>query len=174
MISANLDSRARILIVDDIEDNRNVLERYLTSAGFATTVCASGREAIASISTAKPDMVLLDWMMPELSGLETLAAIREMHDSVRLPVIMCTAIDEDSSVVNAINTGANDYVTKPISRTILLARMSVHLKQHAIVKDIDEQRRDAQRRLEDQTRALFDSFRRDGRRSSGTPNSSAA
>ena len=174
MISADLDSRARILIVDDIEDNRIVLERYLTSAGFATTVCSSGREAIASISTAKPDMVLLDWMMPELSGLETLAAIREMHDSVRLPVIMCTAIDEDSSVVNAINTGANDYVTKPISKTILLARMSVHLKQGAIVKDIDAQRRDAQRRLEDQTRTLFESFRRNGRPASDSPNSSAA
>lgn len=149
------DLRRTVLIVDDVEDNRVLLERFLASSGYATKSCDSGRKAISIISQSKPDIVLLDWMMPELSGLETLAAIREIHDSVRLPVIMCTAVDEEVSVVSAINLGANDYITKPISLPVLRARMALHLKQRAIVAGIDSDKVKVEQRLGEQTRILL-------------------
>ena len=97
-----------VLIVDDIEDNRVLLERGLRSCGYATVSAASGPEALSIISCGKPDIVLLDWMMPGLSGLETLRGIRELYPASALPIIMCTAIGEEMSVVAAIGAGAND------------------------------------------------------------------
>ena len=145
-----------ILIVDDIEDNRVLLERALRNAGYATLSTASGREALSMISRQVPDMVLLDWMMPELSGLDTLRAIRELHSSSRLPVIMCTAIGEEMSVVAAISAGANDYMTKPLSIPILRARMAAHFEQREVVDTLDTARDAAEQRLTEQTRAIFD------------------
>ena len=145
-----------ILIVDDIEDNRVLLERALRNAGYATLSTASGREALSMISRQVPDMVLLDWMMPELSGLDTLRAIRELYPSSRLPVIMCTAIGEEMSVVAAISAGANDYMTKPLSIPILRARMAAHFEQREVVDTLDTARDAAEQRLTEQTRAIFD------------------
>ena len=145
-----------ILIVDDIEDNRVLLERALRNAGYATLAAASGREALSMISRQVPDMVLLDGLMPELSGLDTLRAIRELHSSSRLPIIMCTAIGEEMSVVAAISAGANDYMTKPLSIPILRARMAAHFEQREVVDTLDTARDAAEQRLTEQTRAIFD------------------
>ena len=144
-----------ILIVDDVEDNRNLLERALGSSGYRTLSAKSGREALSILSLKLPDMVLLDWMMPELSGLDTLRAIREIHPISKLPVIMCTAIGEEMSVVAAIHAGANDYVTKPISIPILRARMAVHFNQTAIIDALDTDKLKAERKLDEQTRTLL-------------------
>lgn len=144
-----------ILIVDDIEDNRLLLERGLQSSGYATITAESGREALSIISKQLPDMVLLDWMMPQLSGLETLRAIRELYPSSRLPIIMCTAIGEEMSVVAAINAGATDYVTKPISLPILRARMAAHFEQRAVIDTLGTAKEAAERQLGEQTRAIF-------------------
>lgn len=144
-----------VLIVDDIEDNRILLDRALRSSGYETIHASSGREALAIIAERLPDMVLLDWMMPQLSGLETLHAIREKYSSSRLPVIMCSAIGEEMSVVNAINAGANDYMTKPVSLPILRARMASHFEQRAVVDTLDQEKAKAERKLGEQTRAIF-------------------
>lgn len=145
-----------VLIVDDIEDNRLILDRGLRSSGYATIMVDSGRAALSAISKQVPDIVLLDWMMPLLSGLETLRAIRELHSSSRLPVIMCTAIGEEMSVVSAISAGANDYMTKPISLPILRARMAAHLEQRAVIDTLGSEKDKAERRVCEQTRAILD------------------
>jgi DNA-binding response OmpR family regulator len=106
-------------------------------------------------------MVLLDWMMPELSGLDTLRAIRELHPKTRLPVIMCTAIGEESSVVTAISEGANDYMLKPISLPILRARMAAHLDACAALDSIAAEKQQAERKLGEQTRAMLDAMSRE-------------
>ena len=100
-------------------------------------------------------MVLLDWMMPELSGLETLRAIRELYPSSRLPVIMCTAIGEEMSVVSAISAGANDYMTKPISIPILRARMAAHFEQRQVIATLGSAKDAAERNLCEQARTLL-------------------
>lgn len=148
-------SQRLVLVVDDIEDNRVLLERALTSSGYATILAESGREALSIISTRVPDMVLLDWMMPELSGLETLQAIRELYSRSELPVIMCTAIGEEMSVATALNSGANDYMVKPISLPILRARMAANFEQRAAVKRLENEKEAAERKLSEQTRTMF-------------------
>jgi len=150
-----------VLIVDDVEDNRILLDRALKSSGYATIQAESGREALSLISQRMPDIVLLDWMMPGFSGLETLRAIRETHPKTRLPVIMCTAMGEEMSVVTAINEGANDYMLKPISLAILRARMTVHLDQRDAIDSLAGEKADAERKLGEQTRAMFIAMARD-------------
>lgn len=149
------DGLKRVLVVDDVEDNRLILDRALRSSGYGTILAESGREALSIISRQVPDMVLLDWMMPELSGLETLRAIREHHPKSTLPVIMCTAIGEEMSVVAAIGEGANDYMVKPISIPILRARMAAHFEQCTVIDTLGSAREAAERRLTEQTRALL-------------------
>lgn len=144
-----------VMIVDDIEDNRVLLERALKASGYETVSASSGRQALSLISKGAPDMVLLDWMMPELSGIDTLRAIREMHPVSKLPVIMCTAVGEEMSVVNAILAGANDYMTKPISIAILRARMARLFEQCATIDALDTEKDRAERKLTEQARAIF-------------------
>jgi DNA-binding response OmpR family regulator len=144
-----------VLIVDDVEDNRVLLDRALKSSGYATVMAESGQQALSLISRRVPDIVLLDWMMPGFSGLDTLRAIRELHPSTRLPVIMCSALGEEMSVVTAINAGANDYMIKPVSLPILRARMAAHLEQRAAVETLDGEKARAEKKLTEQTRAMF-------------------
>ena len=146
---------SRILIVDDVEDNRVVFDRNLRRAWFRTTLCADGAEAIAHVSADPPDLVLLDWMMPGLSGMDTLQAIREHYDPNQLPVIMCTARDEESSIIGAIDAGANDYVQKPIKVPVLLARIIAQLMRKVAVEQLDALNRDLEQTLAQRTRELF-------------------
>jgi DNA-binding response OmpR family regulator len=150
-----------VLIVDDVEDNRILLDRALKSSGYATIHAESGREALSMISRHMPDIVLLDWMMPGFSGLDTLRAIRETHPRTRLPVIMCTAMGEEMSVVTAINEGANDYMLKPISLAILRARMSAHLDQRDAIDSLTVEKLDAERKLGERTREMLTAMARD-------------
>ena len=145
----------RILIVDDVEDNRVVLDRQLRKVGFETIQCADGMAALAEISSNPPDLVLLDWMMPGLSGMETLKAMREHLDLHRLPIIMCTARDEESSIVDALEAGANDYVQKPIRVPVLLARISAQLMRQAAMLALGAVNADLEELLAKRTRELF-------------------
>ena len=152
----------RILIVDDVEDNRIVLDRHLRRAGFATELCCDGMAAISQISsTEPPDLVLLDWMMPGLSGLETLKAIRERYDENQVPVIMCTAIGEETSVVVAIQAGANDFVMKPINFPILMARLKSQLLRKAAIDLLQREKSDLETVLVQRTRDLIN-FKTEG------------
>ena len=148
----------RILIVDDIEDNRVVLDRHLRRSGFATELCCDGMTALSQISSPEPpDLILLDWMMPGLSGLETLKAIRERYDENQMPVIMCTAIGEETSVVVAIQAGANDFVMKPINFPILMARLRSQLMRKTAMDMLQREKTDLENVLVQRTRDLFNS-----------------
>ena len=152
----NSQPTGRILIVDDVEDNRIVLDRQLRRNGFETVMCEDGVKALAEVARDCPDLVLLDWMMPNLSGLDTLKAIRDHHDANALPVIMCTARDEESSIGSAIEAGANDYVQKPIRMPVLLARISAQLTRKAAVQSMNEMNAELEQTLAERTRNFFD------------------
>jgi two-component system phosphate regulon response regulator PhoB len=147
---------SRILIVDDVEDNRIFLQRQLKRAGFETAAAADGVEALAAISAGPPNLVLLDWMMPNLSGLDTLRAMREHYDFNQLPIIMCTARDEESSIVEAIEAGANDYIQKPIKMPVLIARISAQLMRSAAMAALDAANLDLEKTLAERTRELLE------------------
>ena len=160
-LPTSIRAQKQVLIVDDVEDNRILLDRALRSGNYGTLHADSGRAALSIISARCPDIVLLDWMMPGFSGLETLRAIRELHPKTRLPVIVCTAVDEEMSVVTAMSEGANDYMLKPISLAILRARMSSHLDQRDALASVTTEKQQAERRLGEQARQMFTAMGRD-------------
>ena len=113
----------RLLIIDDVFDNRAVLMRRFERRGYEVTEAESGAKGLEFIAHQKFDMVLLDWMMPDLDGLEVLRRIRLEHTSVELPVIMVTAKTQSEDIVQALTLGANDYITKPVDFAVALARV---------------------------------------------------
>jgi diguanylate cyclase (GGDEF)-like protein/PAS domain S-box-containing protein len=121
-----------LLIVDDEESNRDMLSRRLQRQGFEIQVAEDGPQALASIWNAAPDMVLLDIRMPGMSGMQVLQEIRKRYSPTELPVIMVTAESQSASVVEALQIGANDYVTKPVDMPVALARIRTHLNQKTL------------------------------------------
>ncbi len=118
---------ARLLVVDDNELNRDMLSRRLGNRGFAVEVAEDGERGLARIGQQVFDLVLLDVMMPGLSGMEVLRRVRERWPASDLPVIMVTARDTTEDVVEALGLGANDYVTKPLDFPVVLARVETQL-----------------------------------------------
>jgi DNA-binding response OmpR family regulator len=118
---------ARLLVVDDQPDNRNVLNRFFSRRGFEIVEAADGATALRLIAAQSFDAVLLDIVMPGMNGFEVLNAIRLSHSPSHLPVIMVTAKVDTEDVVEALQLGANDYVTKPINFSIANARLQNQL-----------------------------------------------
>lgn len=118
----------KLLVVDDVEANRDMLSRRLQRKGYEVALADSGEAALELIATTEITLVLLDIMMPGIGGIETLKRIRQTYSQEELPVIMATAKDASENVVEALELGANDYITKPIDLPIALARIQSHLK----------------------------------------------
>jgi two-component system sensor histidine kinase ChiS len=119
----------RILVVDDEPVNVQTLVNYLTLANYQVTTVANGEEALDHVfSEDRCDLVLLDVMMPRISGLEVCRRIRERFSPTELPVVLLTAKNRVSDLVNGFSSGANDYLTKPFASDELLARVNVHLE----------------------------------------------
>ncbi len=120
---------ATILIVED-EDDVAVLLRYnLEAEGFRVATAASGDEAVDRIREGVPDLILLDWMLPGLSGIELCRRWRSREETARTPIIMITARGEEEERVRGLATGADDYVVKPFSIPELLARINALLRR---------------------------------------------
>jgi DNA-binding response OmpR family regulator len=116
------DAWPRVLIVDDVHDNREILRRRLLAARFEAETACDGQECLNALAVKTFDVILLDYMMPVLDGLETLVEIRARWSKSKLPVIMVTARDDDPIIVRAFELGANDFVAKPFSFPVLVAR----------------------------------------------------
>jgi len=117
-----------ILVVDDTPDNRDLIRRQLTRAGYEVIEAEDGMTAIEILHRETIDLVILDVMMPGVSGIEVLRIVRQTRSAADLPVIMATAKDGSEDVVEALDHGANDYVTKPIDFPVLMARVQAHLR----------------------------------------------
>jgi adenylate cyclase len=118
-----MDTPARILIVDDTPHNRKLLADLLEIKGYAVSTAASGAEALARLEGERPDLVLLDVVMPEMSGYEVCEEIRRNPETRLLPVVMVTALDAGEERVKSIEAGADDFLSKPINAEELLARV---------------------------------------------------
>lgn len=121
-----------LLIVDDEESNRDMLSRRLQRHGFAVMLAEDGPQALDLIHDHPFDLVLLDIRMPGMSGMDVLEAIRRQYSPTQLPVIMVTAEIQSASIVEALELGANDYITKPVDLPVALARIRTHLAQRAL------------------------------------------
>ncbi len=118
-----------VLVVEDEGALATMLRYNLERQGFRVEEATDGQEALARIAEIRPDLVLLDWMLPVMSGIDVCRQIRRGSTTRDLPVIMVTARTEDQDVVRGLNTGADDFVTKPFSIDSLLARMRALLRR---------------------------------------------
>ena len=159
--------RPRLLIVDDISDNRTILTRRFQRRGFDVVEAECGLTAIELIDKESFDLVLLDVMMPGMDGIETLKRIRSRNSASELPVIMVTAKSESTNIVDALELGANDYVTKPVDFAVALARVNTQISRKRAVERValanEELRKvneDLERRVEERTSRLIDANQR--------------
>ncbi len=125
-----------VLVVDDNELNRDMLSRRLRARGYKVEVAPDGPQALAMVAAQPVDLLLLDVMMPGMSGLEVLSRVRAQRSSSDLPVIMVTAKDASEDVIEALEKGANDYVTKPLDFPVVLARVRTQLALKAQADEI--------------------------------------
>jgi two-component system phosphate regulon response regulator PhoB len=123
--------RATILIVEDEADLRELIRYNLEAQGFRVVLAESGDEAVERIREGVPDLILLDWMLPGLSGIELCRRWRAREDTARTPIIMITARGEEEERVRGLATGADDYVVKPFSIPELTARIQALLRRAA-------------------------------------------
>ncbi len=118
-----------ILIVEDEEAIRELIRINLSAAGYATAEAADGAQALERAKSVKPDLILLDWMLPGLDGTDVLRHLRADPALAAIPVLMLTAKSEESDVVLGLELGAADYVTKPFSNKVLVARIRALLRR---------------------------------------------
>ncbi len=130
---------AKILVVDDTPANVKLLVDVLGAKGYAVTAAASGEEALARVAEQLPDLVLLDIMMPGLSGYDVCRRIRADPATALLPVVLCTSLDAKSERLNGIEAGADDFIPKPINQQELLARVKSLLRIKALQDEVQSQ-----------------------------------
>ncbi|HVO16468.1 MAG TPA: phosphate regulon transcriptional regulator PhoB [Alphaproteobacteria bacterium] len=118
-----------ILVVEDEAPLVTLLRYNLEGAGFEVADAADGEEALISIAERKPDLILLDWMLPLVSGLEVCRQIRRKPETRDIPIIMLTARGEEEDRIRGLDNGADDYITKPFSPSELLARVRAILRR---------------------------------------------
>jgi len=127
-VTAEKSATPRLLVVDDVDDNRDLLSRWLQKRGFEVVTAHDGPRALEIIASQHIDLVILDVTMPGMSGIDVLKALRKAHPATELPVIMATARTQSEHMVEALDLGANDYVTKPIDFPVLHARVLATLR----------------------------------------------
>ena len=117
-----------ILVVDDDQQNLELVQAYLEDIECETMAARDGIEALDLVANAKPDLILLDVMMPKMSGFEVCRRLKNDPDTSQIPVIMVTALNEFGDIERAIDSGTDDFVSKPINKLELLTRIRTMLK----------------------------------------------
>jgi diguanylate cyclase (GGDEF)-like protein len=145
----------RILLVDDQAQNRDMLGRRLERRGYEVVLRESALDIESVIAAEAIELVLLDWMMPDRSGLDALNGIRALHDAEHVPVIVVTALDDGDIVSTALEAGANDYIPKPIDLRVLTARVKAQLDRRQAVLDLDAIRDNLERTVMARTQDLI-------------------
>lgn len=122
-------ANAHILIVEDEEALATLLDYNLRREDFDVTLAADGEEALMKVDERAPDIVILDWMLPKVSGIEVCRRLRARPETKNIPVIMLTARSEEADRIRGLETGADDYMTKPFSTNELVARVRAVLRR---------------------------------------------
>ncbi len=122
-------AKTQILVVEDEEALATLLDYNLTKEGFKVKIANDGEEALLNIEENQPDLVILDWMLPSISGIEICKRLRSKSETQNIPVIMLTARSEEADRIRGLETGADDYLTKPFSTAELIARTRAVLRR---------------------------------------------
>src|SRR5215207_3799046 len=130
-----------ILAVDDLPDNLEILQVRLEAQGYQVVTAADGEEALARIRETRPDLVLLDIMMPKLDGIAVVKAIRADPELRTLPVILVTAKADTRDVIEGLDAGGDDYLTQPFEHAALVTRVRSMLRQRVLHDQLEERTR---------------------------------
>ncbi|MBI1303969.1 MAG: response regulator [Phycisphaera sp.] len=128
-------AKAQLLIVEDEPEIAELIEFHAERAGMRARTIHSGRLALEVLRREKPDLVVLDLMLPDLDGLEVCRRMKQNEDTRSIPIVMVTAKGEEADVVAGIELGAEDYVTKPFSPRVLMARLRNVLRRHGPIEE---------------------------------------
>jgi two-component system phosphate regulon response regulator PhoB len=120
---------AKILVVDDQRDLLELLSMSLGQEGYIVKTAESGSEAMALIAVEKPDLILLDIVLGDISGIKMTTKLKNEIDTAHIPIILLTAKDSETDIIVGLSVGADDYITKPFSSKVLLARMDAVLRR---------------------------------------------
>ncbi len=129
---------ANILIADDEPNQLELMSFNLSNAGYSIIKATNGKEAIELIENHSPDLIILDWMMPKMSGIDVCRVLRSRSETKQIPIIILSARSEDSDKSLGLDTGADDYISKPFSPKELISRVKALLRRArpALVNDI--------------------------------------
>lgn len=130
-------SSSRVLIADDIQQNRELLEAYLADEGYEILMAADGQQTMQMVEQHQPDLILLDIMMPRMSGYEVCAQIKADSEKRGIPVLMVTALNEAGDIEKAVNAGCDDFLTKPVNRLELRTRVRSLLRVRHLTNERD-------------------------------------
>lgn len=140
-------SMCNVLIVDDNEQNLELLVAYMEDLGCELRTAKDGIEALEAVDAKHPDLILLDVMMPRMSGFQACAKIKKSNATMDIPIIMVTALNEVSDVERAVESGADDFLTKPVNRLELVTRvrslLRVSMLQRELKKLMGDRKMDA-------------------------------
>ena len=129
---------ANILIADDEPNQLELMSFNLSNAGYSIIKATNGKEAIELIENDSPDLIILDWMMPKMSGIDVCRTLRSRSETKQIPIIILSARSEDSDKSLGLDTGADDYISKPFSPKELISRVNALLRRArpALVNDM--------------------------------------
>jgi two-component system alkaline phosphatase synthesis response regulator PhoP len=122
-------SKAHLLVVEDEEDLRELLVYNLARDGYRVTAVESGEQGLLKAMKEKPDLIVLDLMLPGMDGLEVCRSLKNQKDTAGIPIVMLTAKGEESDIVAGLELGSDDYITKPFSPRVLVARIKAVLRR---------------------------------------------
>ncbi|QDU31537.1 Response regulator PleD [Anatilimnocola aggregata] len=134
-------AKSRILIADDNQANRELLEAYLATYDCDTEIAVDGQDTLAKVKSFNPDLILLDVMMPKLNGFEVCAKLRADSATKKIMILMVTALNEAGDIERAVKAGTDDFVSKPVNKTELLKRVEFMLKHKDVVDELERLRR---------------------------------
>ena len=143
-----------VLVVDDVPLNLEVIVDYLLEAGYETYVATSGEETLEQLELIKPDLILLDVMLPGINGFETCRQIKKNQETKDIPIIFMTALAEVSDKVIGFQAGGVDYITKPIQREEIMARVNTHLSMRNIQKQLHDANENLENKVAERTAQL--------------------
>jgi two-component system alkaline phosphatase synthesis response regulator PhoP len=130
-------SSSRVLIADDIQQNRELLEAYLADEGYQILMAADGQQTMQMVDDHQPDLILLDIMMPRMSGYEVCTRIKADAAKRMIPVLIVTALNEPGDIEKAVNAGCDDFLTKPVNRLELRTRVRSLLRVRHLASERD-------------------------------------
>jgi two-component system, OmpR family, alkaline phosphatase synthesis response regulator PhoP len=136
--------RQSVLVVEDEEDIRELVSYNLLKEGYQVAGAGSGEDALSAVEAKTPDLILLDIMLPGLDGLKVCRKLKDDPAFAAIPIIMLTAKGEETDIIAGLNMGADDYVTKPFSPKVLLARVQAVLRRAEAERDDSQEEEDSE------------------------------